>query len=819
MTTYPTLKVVKGSRSIDLNDRVNFYLRPDFVPPETSQATQIATGSALNVVGGRVVARKPQTRTWAFSVRVLGTTDAEIVNQLRGVKALLSLAGDANDPVKIQYKPNSDTPEPLWGQFGALLNYEVLDASITIGPDYMKGARRAKAVVATFSLTIQPYAVGKQQRVCTAAGGIIEDTIGVVDGRSRGVIIPEATTNLCTNPVFGNATWNTGWTAGASLIETKNTDSAYLLPFTMVSAKLTATAAANNTYTQSLTLAAVAHTIWVLIRLQDGSTPSSTQMQMYYNGAAVTTTFTSAGNGLWYAEGSVTGTAGAATCGVIVKNGYTIFLLAMQAEAKAYRTPLCFGDLLGHAWTGTVHASTSTRTAAAVNLPSTLFNVAQGCIRVAVRWQVANTHPNYMMFFDVRDAGHANVLRAYFNPTGDVLTLIDGVNFATSTAQTFSVNDVVILHFVWSAAGLVIYKNGASVASTGTYAPNVLAAKLYIGSDYASGNQALADWQGFAICDVALTATQVANDAANAAAVVADGARLESIPWLWSAAGDGVTQNCLDLTGSTGAPHTNYVVIGGVGGTAPALTEINAAVPSSAAGYFFVMGKYKAFANPLTAVIYNEKIGTVNVNSSGGGYSEYDLTASDAYISDPAFSTFTEWNNDVHFFVRLNRVAGAVATLQVKPAISLGYADMFGDIRSLTIDASMRLYYLGKVSLGSNNPIWANWVNKIVYPKVYAYKVADTIGIDFALHVPNSNVVYVPTAVNGANSLLLSNGAVQEITATYLYSYRSKLGGALDVSPDMINMLFILSAADGGAHVIGDATTTTMKVTPRYELV
>src|SRR3990167_8695340 len=128
--------------------------------------------------------------------------------------------------------------EPLWGQDGWLF-YQIEHGVASVGGEYAETNRRATNVFVRLDLIIRPYALGLRQRLASATGGVLEDTIGAADGQSRGLIIAEATTNKMTNPVFGHATWNNGWTAGSNIIATQNTDKRFLLPGTTSSAKLT----------------------------------------------------------------------------------------------------------------------------------------------------------------------------------------------------------------------------------------------------------------------------------------------------------------------------------------------------------------------------------------------------------------------------------------------------------------------------------------------------------------------------------------------------------------------------------------------------
>ncbi len=73
-----------------------------------------------------------------------------------------------------------------------------------------------------------------------------------------------------------------------------------------------------------------------------GGTVSSSIAQLYYNGATVTTTYTSAGSGWWKLTGTVTGANASRNYGVLVKSGKTVkvddFTLSKTGTYSVYNT-------------------------------------------------------------------------------------------------------------------------------------------------------------------------------------------------------------------------------------------------------------------------------------------------------------------------------------------------------------------------------------------------------------------------------------------------------------------------------------------------
>lgn len=815
MTTYPTVKLECGARALDINDRARFYVRTYFVPPATVEAAQISMGTALNARGGRLNGRKPQVRDWTFSVRIVGSSEADIQAAARSLKAMLALAGDETEPLYLAYKANSDTPEPLWGQFGALLRYEVLNATVEFGDDYARGTRRARALVATITLTIQPYALGKQQRLCTATGGIVEDTIGSADGLSRGVIVPGTTTNLFTNPVFGHATWNNGWSSGAGMTAAQNTDDDFLMiPGATNSAKLLA-AGGTRVFYQALTATVATYTLSSYVKKEDSSAVTAADCRLYFDNNLVTTTYTGIGNGIYRLSYTGTASAGLTNYGIGVADGRVVYCNGFQVENTGFTTPLCFGDALGCSWTGTAHASTSTRTPAFLKLAlaSDDWSNAEWTMRIIWRAGCASTQLGTSYFFDLGSTFHLR-----FDTTNDELILRDGTNQATSAAgQAFALNEVVVFYATAKpGTGLVLYRNGTSLATANTYTPIAPPASIYFGTDTSGANPIYGTFMGIDIFPRALSTTEVANDYANIAPLAADGRRVSAIPWLWTKDGDNVVDNCDDST------RDNWCVVGGIAGSVEALTEIKAALDSTPGGYFFVLSKcgYNHFMVPIDAKVYADQGGVADANSSGGAYStNYDLSAADANISSPAFSTYREWKGSVHFFARLFKSAGAGTTVNLVPVISHGYASMFGNEKTVSVDGTMRMYYLGHIPIGEVQINLYDYVRQRIYPKILGKQATVTLNVDFSMFIPNASVIYVPTAITASNSLLIVDGVVTEIASDYLYGYRSAFGDKIELSPSEFNFLFVISAAMGGAHTITHTATLSVRITPRWALV
>ena len=693
MTTAITAKFTKGTRTLDLMSG-RYVLAPDFVPPPVNLQYQLAEGTSANRLGGaQLVGTRAQNRQWSFGVQIRGlSSDADGSQALRALQAFLDFAGDESEPLYFEFRPNSDTPEPLWGNYGTNLKHEVVTGVARVSEQYSRASLRAQGLPnCQVSLQVKPYATGRPQRLASALGGILEDTLGAADGISRGLIVPEATTNKATNPVFGHATWDNGWVTGPQLISEKNTDPRYIL-FGVASARLTCITSGTRTFCQSINVGNTnTHTLSMYAKRQDGSAVTAADCQLVYN-VLLTTTYTAVGDGWYRLTASAAGINAATASGIAVAPAASIYADGFQIEELSYATPLAYGDLLGCAWTGTVHASTSTRAAgrARLAIAADTFSIGAGAVRVVWRAPYANTHGGSNLF--LWSCGAAT-LRAYYQLSDDKFYFTDGTTSISTSAQTFAAGDVLVLHFVWGLAGLVIYKNGASAASSGTYTPPTVPTYMYIGSSDTPNAQGYGPFLDFAIFNQAPSAAQVLADYTNLTPLTTAGSRVGAIPWLWTKDGDDIIDNCDDST------RDNWAVAAGMPGGIDCRTEF---FLTKSAGSVLYLGQtildYSDWLSPLTRGTYVDFSGTADANSSGGQRFE------DSGIDLPqSFSTLAQTSNpltgQVHVLMRLGASASSWSM-----SAQLGYSgsssDLFSSTAGKTISgATLGAYYFGAMLL------------------------------------------------------------------------------------------------------------------------
>lgn len=826
MTTSPVIKLTCGTRTLDLNSG-RYRVDDDFVPPPYAMTPLVSTGTSANKSGGTLVDTKPNDRAWAFGVHISGSSDAEVRRAVADLQMFLSLAGDESTPLYLEHKQNSDTPEPLWGNYGANIKYEILTGTARVSDLWAVSDLRARGLPACqVDLLVKPHAVGLRQRLGSAMGGIIEDVYGASDKISRGLIVPEATTNLFTNPVFGNATYSTNWTVGSNLTASQNTGEKFVLPGCVNSMRVYARNTTNNTVTESLTLAASSHTITAYVMLPDLTAPTSTQLQIYYNSAAQTTTYEAVGNnGLYRCYATVTGTGGALATGVVIKNKYTVYLLGMQAEAKAYPTPLCYGDLLGHSWSSTAHASTSARAVARVRVPiadDTYFR-SGGSFTITVKMGVPNTHPNDMRLWFIDTSGALLDYQA----SSDKFRFYDGANIATSTAQTFSAGAIYTLHCTWGASGLALYVNGAADGSNATFTPATTGSHYYLGVDSTPGSNTLATIMDFRTFDRQLTATEVANDYANVSQLTADNQRVGCIPWLWTKDGDDIVDNCDDAT------RDNWAVCGGVPGSAEAITRWKM-TESNAADLILsnFATDYQNFARPDTGgmCFFYDAGGTAGAATDSN--TDYKLTSvttvaatligsGGIFTSGAAFQRAMSELFEREFFVlcRLYDEGSNFQGLNLQVQYGSSGATLDYPVWAITTTAANRLYLS---QYGVTFPSVKNR-DLVTFDYILRLQGRRTTGtanirLDWAMAIPRP--FFVVTNPGTVTVLVIEDNKGTWLSGTTRSSPIASSGDIVNLNPEKSNTIISVMGSSSVDPVITWTNTfTRIDITPRYMLL
>lgn len=834
MTT-PVFKLSKGVRYIDLQSG-RYRVHQGWAPPPVAVVPLLAEGTSANRNGATLVDRRAITRSFELRINVLGATDAEVRRGIADLQTFLGLCGDEAEPLYLEFRPNSDTPEPLWGNYGANLRYEIVYGIVKVENTYLTGARLATDVDVVLQLTIKPYAVGKAQRLSSGTGAIVEDVTAAADGLSRGVIVAQASAtggNEFTNPVFGNSTWNSGWTADASLTASQNTDPRFVL-FGQSSAKLVSASTGQEFYQSINTGDTNTHAFSCYVKLPDGSAPSSSDMQLYYN-ATLTTTFTAVGDGWYRATATATGINAATNTGVQVKSGRTVYVTGFQMEELGYSTAFFYGDMLGCAWSGTAHASSSTRTAGRLRLAvaDDTFSMGQGTVRVVLRFTSAATYPDVQRVFHANNG--ATGFLAQFNTTRTQLQFLDGTNTASASISAPAVGEVHVYHFVYGPSGLVIYDNGASVATQATYTPPTGATYLYIGCS--TGTTFHGPWvtQDFATFDTQLTAAQVLADYTNITQVSADGQRVSTVPWLWTKDGDDVVDNADDSS------RDNWCVVGGVPGSEAADTLL---VLGNSAGWLdtgayndlvlsLVDTPYEMFLRPASW-IYFDLSGTVDANSSGGEYLSTSVTTSEATeIASQDFVTdfFRRMSGrEVFVYMRIYDEGTGLPSMYVRlyPSSSLNdYYATTGLQQVSTTQNNWRLLKFGSFVIHDFRDRGLSTTSfSVPHWEMRALRASGTnnLRFDYVAFVPRPALVF---SSDGGNPQAIIRGGTGNEAANWSATANGDVrlparmfGDAIELRPNLANMLVSFIGSSTANPAI--ATTLTYHrviVTPRYALL
>lgn len=822
----PQIKLTRGNTSLDLT-AAPYSVGKDFTPPALNPAYNIAAGSSANRIGGgSLISDRYNNRQISFSVRIQSTSTGGTHAAALALAAFVK--ADNTAPLYLEYREDTTIPVPLWGQFGAPLRYEVITADIGSPDDNFTRGRRLAWFV-PLALEVKPFAVGNRQKLANASGGVFEDNYGMADGTPRGVAMFRATTNKIANPVFGNSTYTTDWTAGANLIVSKNQDPRYTLPGVMQSVRLTARAGTNNTFTQSVNAGNTnPHALSAYIMAADGGTVTTADFGLYYNtDLTASSNLRNVGGALWLASASaLTGINAGTPTGVIVKNGRSIILLGMQFEETTYATQPIYGDLLGCTWNGTAHATTVTSTRAASYLAiardDAVCTLAEGAVSMIYRPNTdtsASLSGGDLILFGLYASGYASSgIVARIESSDQKIYLTDGTNTISTAAQAWTALTTQYLTFTWGPGGLNIYINGANAATGATYTPASAANQVHLAIGNANGANVIDGWLlGFDVYGEELSAAQVGIIYAAQAAAVTANRRVSAIPYLWTADGLGDIYNHDD----SGFGHNNWAVIGGVDGSAPAqYAHYFASNTTSKTAYW--MGGYSIPSGPFDkpdAQWYEDQSGTVDAGSSGG---EYETDGSNPF--DYAITMSRNTARSYSFFIRM--AGSGAGTITVTPYLQSGSGLITGTPKACAVTTTQTLYYIGTMTLEGKR----DFDNDIFYPADNVSAIfhgeysAISSRVDFILVIPNE-IVKIDQGVNNAI------GASQDYISyngrrAYLFTVAGVLsaeipvwGTELVVDPNRLNFVWVVIGDHSEAHVISDYITLTTYIAPRYGLL
>ena len=320
---------------------------------------------------------------------------------------------------------------------------------------------------------------GHMGQVATVSGGLVYRP-----GKFyKAAQIAGACTNLITNPRFGNASYLTGWTQRNSPTVIAGTE-----------AYIGSTAA----WVQSSGSGSI---YYKLSSLTNGTTYTATVYAKYGTPTvylcdnsfanAANATWTDVGGG-WYR--AVATRAVTDTYMVLVLPGTSsgVNYSNAQIEQRAFPTPYCDGAMGdGHAWTGTAHASTSTRTATTLSYPTSgNLNASAGTV---MAWVWVDGNDSGTNAEGIIDAGTSWPYFALYMSAGTTPSLVLGGASGTQGASgpAASVRQWVHVAATWTGSTMTVYTNGvAGTPVAYTYAPT-LQTSIRVGYLATLGNRQL----------------------------------------------------------------------------------------------------------------------------------------------------------------------------------------------------------------------------------------------------------------------------------------------------------------------------------------
>jgi len=337
---------------------------------------------------------------------------------------------------------------------------------------------------------------------------------------SRALMLEMAATNLDTNPVFRN--WSgglpVGWTAVNS--PTVSQESSVVL-HDLYSTRITyASANADRGIYKDISGLTPAATVTVTVYAKTSSGGQARMVVFDGGGFSNPVTTTSPVNTDWARlEVQKTVPAGGSIRVVLVNRNTSgvSYFDAVQVEATGYRTTFIYGDMgSGYAWTGTAHASTSTRSASRASFDTRgRISPAQGSmvINFQLGWDTSQTGlPTTRGLFRWWDSFNTESLYIVLSATSITVESYAGSSSQSLSAYSLdpgSAGDWHELALTWSASAneLKLYVDGALVRAGTWTAPSIASTTAYLGYVTAYGAGPISQ---FATMGTVLTPEQVA---------------------------------------------------------------------------------------------------------------------------------------------------------------------------------------------------------------------------------------------------------------------------------------------------------------------
>ena len=307
----------------------------------------------------------------------------------------------------------------------------------------------------------------------TLSGGVVYRP-GVY---GKAIQVAEATENKFVNAVFEHpTTWNYGWSAGADLTVTQNTDPNYIY-YGLNSAKIvrTSTATGQRVYYQALVLSNATYILSAYVKKADGSAVTGSDVSIYAETGTYTSYYIDLDNGWYLVFAAVSGSNVSKVYGIAIEPLSTVYYLGgLQIEENAYPTPLAHGSMgPGHSYSGTAYESSSLRTATDIVYTGVTMPATWSIGFWWKPWEIAVNAPvNDGLLNWYCDAN--NGIFIFYQASGDVLFLGhigNGSDVYISTTTDVIRGQAIHIAATYDGATLRFYVDGALI---GTETPTAM---------------------------------------------------------------------------------------------------------------------------------------------------------------------------------------------------------------------------------------------------------------------------------------------------------------------------------------------------------
>lgn len=817
---------------LELNDGGKYSLLDSFRSPTVRESALVATGTSANRLrGGLFIDKKARNEFIVLPVTVKGDTGDEVHSNAYLLTEFLT-RGTKDKPVFLGLYRNSNVPEPRWGQHNAARRYKIINVSdVQWGETYLNMGNIVTDYTAT--LEVAPYGLGIEQDVMFAKGGIFEDIVGSATYLSRGIVVPPAATNYFTNPVFGAATYTTGWTVGAGIINRQNTDRRFR-GFGINSILLTpeSSTAGGRSLLQSVTVPNTnTYMISCYAKRPDCGVVDSSTLLLGYSVNLNSTAFTHLGSGWYRLTAQVTGIAAATNAGV-VDIQEAVYVDGFQIEEADIVSPVIFGDLPGCSWTGASHTTTSSRTAAETVIDADkVLADGHGTVRAVLFANTSRT--DYLAGNDAYQIWGVDTaaIGLYFDA---FLTNQFSFNYGLSqvgASTLFDAGDVIVVYCSYGESGITITVNSSSNTNVNLTRVAMTGDEFSVGTPVGGGSSVHPGFTIMGICtwDEELTSTQIMADYNNLSKAIENLERVEGIPYFWNDPGDDNVDPF---------DPDNYFILSGIDGNAEASIKYTTQNFGSTTGRRMMMNQivdYIDFLHPgdvatsspsatVRPQYYHDFQGTADANASRAEYLLVSIPASPSVGSvsstiEYPFSRPNLLDGSINFICRLRHSGGAGdVTFRVTPVITLGGKTLTGTSQLLSIADSSgsdySVYYLGRIDLD-----FPDIIDTAKQSFAVGVQIEDINSSGFDIHfdyllVATGNFRIFDGAL-GTTSIITPTRIVNELSSDFEVP---EVGGeVVNAFPQKYNYIWYIGAPLNTTGSL--AQFENISVTPRYRIM